>query len=186
MHRVPPLWKTLSMRRWLTLSTLLLAAALAGCGGDDRATAVEARETNTATLGDFRYRVTMFRQLNPRTPPDNAVYDAEVPPGKAVVAAFLRACNASDEPAAPTDDIHLENAFGKTYTPVALSDDNPFSYDAEPVGDGDCRPSDGSAADQALPGSALVFEVPLADLRERPFVLEIADGTGERRIKLDL
>lgn len=188
MRRRPPAARgqMMHMKLRAAVPVLVACALLAGCGEDDRVEAVEAQETNSVTVGEIEYRVTMFRQLNPRIAPDQTLYDQTPPDGEAVMAAFLQVCNHGEAEETPTDDIHLENAFGTKYEPVEAAGADPLHYRAQPVGPDDCRPRDGSVADQALPGAGIVFEVPIADLRERPFVLEISAEGGERRVELDL
>ena len=63
--------------------------------GEQRRRTVEGREGNTVDVGGIDYRVTIFRQLNPRIPPDRALLDRGVGGGVAgddpFVAAFLTA-----------------------------------------------------------------------------------------------
>jgi hypothetical protein len=175
------------MRRLAVLLSLLLATLLlAACGNDTEDNAVEAQEQNTVQLGGVDYRVTLFRELNPRVEPDDALWDGPPPGrGKALYAAFVRACNRGGEHARPTDDIHLEDAFGQRYAPQAAADAD-FAYRPVSLGPGDCVPSQDSAAERTYSGRALIFEVPLSEVSERPFVLELRDGDEVRRVQLDV
>jgi len=94
------------------LCLLLLVLAVAGCGEEESVDEpVEATEANEVELAGIRYRVVLFRQLNPNVPPDDALYEGD-PPGRdeGAYAAFIRACNASEEPRTPTRSIRLEAA----------------------------------------------------------------------------
>ena len=177
-------------RRFLPFvaAALLCATPAAGCIGDEGAgadNAVEAQERNEVRLGGVAYRVSMFRQLNPRIEPDDAYYDGPMPDkGAGVYAAFVRACNPEPPVESPSTRIFLEDAFGEQFHPVEQPD-NKFAYDPRPLKPGECLPSE-SAASQAE-GAVLAFVVPFADTAERPMILVIrGSGHAERRIELDL
>ena len=88
--------------------------------------AVDAAEQNTVELGGVRYRVTLFRQLNVATAPDDALWEGEPPAdGRGLYMVSLRACAAGGEPARTTADVILEDAFGRRFEarPAATSDD---------------------------------------------------------------
>lgn len=187
--------------RPIVAALLLAAVALLGaCGEDetagdrpvDREEAIEAREHNIVELNGIRYRIVMFRQINPRLASDAALYDG--PPLEedvGVFAAFLRACNTSDERTTPTNDVTLEDAFGQSYRRLQTVSDEAFDYDPEPLRPDLCLPPSDGAADRAFPGAALLFAVPFDQLGNRPFVLELKDrnerGDVEtRRVELDL
>jgi len=104
---------------------VLLPFALSACGEGPEGNAVEARERNAFALGGLDYRVATFRQLNPRIAPDRARYDGRLNGRTGLLAAFLVACNNSDEPRRPTAAVRLEDALGKAYPQVARLDDNP-------------------------------------------------------------
>ncbi len=142
------------------IAALLVAAAgaLAACGEEESAgdapledeDAVEAREHNTVELNGIRYRVVMFRQINPRLPSDGALYEGPLPEdGVGVYAAFLRACNTSDERKTPTSDVKLEDAFGESYRRLQAVSDEAFAYEPEPLRPDMCLPPDDRG-----PGSA--------------------------------
>ena len=148
-----------------------------------------AAEGNTVDLGAIEYRVTMFRQINPRIPPDQALTEAPPDDGHGYYAAFIAACNTGSVLATTTSRIHLENAFGTVYRPVATTASNEFSYRSTALEPDECLPAEDGVADSSLPGAALVFEVPIDDLSERPFILELrgpAAGSDVRRVELDL
>lgn len=185
--------ETARMARRSTLALIVLVAgACAGCG-EAGATdqAVEAREGNRATIGGIAYRVILFRELNVNIPPDRALVDGPPPPeGSVYLAAFLSACNTSEERLEPTDGLRLENAFGADYRRLEANRDNPFAYRPHPLEPGMCLPREDSAADRTIAGGALVFQVPAGDLGERPFVLVVegeANGAEvERPFEVDL
>ncbi len=178
--------------RHLIAALLLVALSLplAACGEGREDNAVEAMERNAFELGGLRYRVAMFRQLNPRIPPDRALYDGRLEGRVGLFAAFLIACNESGEPRRPTAAVQLEDAFGEVYPRVARLDDNPLLYSPEPIQPGGCLPVRDGTADRTLPGAAVLFEVPFDALGNRPFVLELRDSESGRaaveRVQLDL
>lgn len=178
--------------RLLTAALLLVALSLplAACGEEREDNAVEAMERNVFELGGLRYRVAMFRQLNPRIAPDRALYDRPLEGGVGLFAAFLIACNQSGEPRRPTAAVQLEDAFGEVYPPVAILADNPLLYSTEPIRPDRCLPVEDATADRTLPGAALLFKVPFDALSNRPFVLEFrGSASGDaavQRVQVDL
>lgn len=194
--REPP--RTMSTRL-PSLLAVIAALALAACGGDEAGddtsdersadNAVEATEQNTVELDGLRYRVNLFRQLNPRISPDRALYDGPAPAeGTGIYAAFLRVCNPGDSRQVPTSEISLEDAFGHEFPRVEAEPDNEFAYEPEPLTPDECLPGPNTAAARTAEGAVLVYEIPVDALGNRPFVLELqAEGSGEvRRIQLDL
>lgn len=186
--------------RSLTALLVIVAAAVAACAEEETAgekpldyeDAIEAREHNTVDLNGIRYRVVMFRQINPRLASDGALYEGPLPEeGVGVYAAFLRACNDSDERRTPTSEVKLEDAFGESYPRLRAVSDEAFDYEPEPLRPDNCLPPDDGAADRAFPGAAILFAIPFDDLGNRPFILELQDR-GEagrletRRIEVDL
>ena len=195
--------------RALCSAMLLTAALLSGCGEGDTAgteapddaaeptssaretsteDAIEAQEQNTVALGGIRYRVTIFRQLNPRIAPDDALYEGSEPEGDTgIYAAFLTACNVSDDTRRSTREIRLEDAFGEAYPQLEAASESSFAYEASRLRPGECLPAEDTAADRAFPGAAVLFGVPFDRLGNRPFVLELRDSGGSmRRIELDV
>lgn len=177
---------------WLLLAVAMVLA-LAGCAEEKADNAVEATEQNTVALAGVDYRIVRFRQLNPRIPPDRAVVAGLPAPaeGQAYYAAFLTACNRADTTRTTTARIHLEDAFGQRFAPVARSEESVFAYRARPLQPGTCLPVEDSPADRTVDGAALVFDVPVEAARERPMILELArrpGGTGRAaaRVQLDL
>lgn len=179
------------VRRGLAAAiAFLLVLGFAACGGEDEPAdnAVEAREGNVVEFGGIRYRVVLFRQLNPRITPDRALYEG--PPleqGQGLYAAFLLACNVSEEVQTPTADVHLEDAFGDEFEPLPNVGDT-FAYRPQPLRPDACLPTEGSAADQTFPGAALLFKLGFDDVRERPLILELRSQSDSEtfRIQLDV
>lgn len=174
------------------MTTLLVAAlvavAVAGCGGEEREdNAVEATEANTVELDGVRYRVPLFRELNPHITADDAVYDGPPPADDhGLYAAFLQACNPNGPAAVPTEQVVLEDAYGQRFEPLPDRTDDDFGYRAAPLDAGECLPAEGSAADRTFDGVVAIFEVPFDAVAERPLILELVAEDERRRIQLDL
>ena len=180
--------------RALSTAAVLAAALLTGCGEQEPAAetaaasdgAVEAHEQNAVELDGIRYRVVIFRQLNPRIAPDKALHDGPRPEGDSgIFAAFIEACNVSDETRRPAGRVRLEDAFGQSYPRLKAASATSYDYDAASLRPGECLPSADSAAERAFPGAAVLFRIPFDRLGNRPFVLELRDR-GVRRIELDV
>jgi hypothetical protein len=172
------------------LAAIAALVLLAGCG--DEATgdnAVEAQEQNTVELGGVDYRVVLFRQLNVRLAPDDALWEGSPPSaGNGLFTVLVRACAAAAEPARMSERLHLEDAFGERFAPRPGDTADAYEYTPVELQADECAPPAGSAADRTFDGAALVFEVPFESTAERPMVLEIAGptGSGAVRIQLDL
>lgn len=178
------------MRRLTSTFLLLATCVLVGCGEEtDREPAVEAREGNDALVGAFSYRVVLFRELNRATTTDRALLES-VPTSadQGLYAAFIEACNRSDERQTPTSSIVLEDAFGETWQPVREGLEPSLTYQPRPLEPGMCLPEPGSVATQTFDGTAVVFAVPYSSTHERPLILEIrqSDEGDSARLELDL
>ena len=181
------------MSRAVRTAALLLVALslpLTACGEGREDNAVEATERNAFELGGLRYRVAMFRQLNPRIPPDRALYDGPLEPRVGLFAAFLTACNESGEPRRPTAAVQLEDAFGEVYPRAAGRTGSPLLYSPDVLPPDGCVPAQDGTADRSLPGAAVLFKVPFEALSNRPFVLEFRGSEGDeaavQRVQVDL
>lgn len=178
------------MRSSRTRLAAAIAAAtlMASCGGEQRPdNAVEAREGNVVELAGVRYRVTLFRELNIRTEPDDALWTAEPPPARTgLYVVSLEACGVADESARATGDIHLEDAFGQRFEPQRAGTADAYEYNGSTLPEGRCTPSDNSPADDTFGGAALVFSVPFDATRERPMVLVLGDTAGGKSAKVQL
>jgi len=108
--------------------------------------------------------------------------------GEGVYAAFLRACNVSDDTRHPTERVHLEDAFGQVCAPIDLGKGNRFAYEPRPLQPDACIPAPDTAAARTFDGATLAFAVPFDQLGERAFILELRapGGDGPARIELDL
>jgi hypothetical protein len=171
------------------LTAIVVAALLGACGGESEDSAADAREGDVVRIDGLGYRAVLFRELNPRVPPDRSLVPRPpAGPDEGVYAAFIRVCNESGEQRRPTGDIVLEDAFGQVFRALESGVNERLTYQSRELAPGRCIPVEDSSASQTFNGAALVFEVPFDALQERPIVLEIRPrGGGEhRRIQLDL
>jgi len=167
---------------------LVLAAAAAGCG--ETTTAYEGlgphsgepdeeatREGLAIEFEDVEYNVLITRELNLRDVEDQGYVDPDVeeaPPGSAYYGVFLRACNTTGDPVAPSARMRIVDTQENFYEPTRLSADNPFAYQSRELQPEECLPASGSVADTGPTGGSLVlFEVPLEAIENRPLELEI-------------
>jgi hypothetical protein len=122
--------------------------------------------------------------------PDRSLLNAVRPAdGHGLYAAFVEVCNHGERIAQATDRILLEDAFGKSYAPIDRGLESSLTYDPVQLDSGECLPSDGSLAEDAFSGAAVVFEVPYEVTRNRPLVLQITgagDNADRARVVLDL
>jgi hypothetical protein len=181
---------SMPLRRVPALLVLLMLALVgSSCGGEKEDNAVEAREQNRVELAGVRYRVVIFRELNPYASPDDALWTGKPPAeGTGLYTVVLRACGASDGTAAATGEVHLEDAFGQRFQPRASGAADTYEYRPRALEPGECLPGDEDPADDTFGGAALVFALPFEAAQERPLVLELGDPTsGETaRVQLDL
>jgi hypothetical protein len=164
---------------------------LAACGDDvERRPAVEAREGNEALVGDFSYRVVLFRELNPDAVADRSlIQSVDTDARHGLYAAFVEVCNRGDEPQTPAARIVLEDAFGEAWEPVRDGIDPALAYRPRELAPGDCVPTESSVAERSFDGAAVVFKVPYEATQKRPLILDIRQtaGNGEAaRLVLDL
>lgn len=126
----------------------------------------------------------------PKPDPRRAVRRPPPEEGTGIYAAFIRACNRSDEPRTPTGLIDLEDAFGESYPQLEAASDAPFEYEPRRLQPDACLPRRGGATARAYPGAVILYSVPFDERGNRPFVLEFhdpeADRPGFRRVALDL
>lgn len=167
---------------------VLLAGAASPAQDAEAADVLGAREGAQVTVGDVRYRVATFRRMNPRIQPGSAFYTGAAPGrGRGLYALFLRACNDGDPPVRASRDVVVRDAFGEAFAPRPDDVAAPFRYaPSRAIAPGACAPAQGSAARSRFDGGALVFEIPLQDVRETPLVLEIRDGGERGRLELRL
>jgi hypothetical protein len=174
-----------------------VVALVGGCGssGDGATgatTSSRTDESQTVRAGGFDWTVALFRELNPHVAPDQEIAGAYRPAaGHALWAAFLTVCSARTEAIRPPAGFRLVDAFGQVFRPVRLEATNAFAYAPRTLGPNDCIPAVGSVAERVTDGVALVFDLPLDAVEDRPLFLRLpratASGDGRpARIRLDV
>ena len=170
----------------------LVTFVAGGCGGSKASSdkVIEAKEGSDVRLGQLAYRVVMFRELDPAVAAHRALAHSVVPaPRHGLYAVFIRACNRGDEPVAPSAAFRIENASGAHYAPLRDGLNRSLRFRPERLEASSCLPREGTLAERAFDGGALIFELPTDITRDRPLVLEIRPlaRSGElARIELDV
>ena len=179
-----------SRRILVAVLAALAALPVAGCGGEeaDGAGRVEARAVEVDGLV---YRATMARQLNPLIVPDRDFFDGpRAGPGNLWFAAFVHVCNRSDRTQHIPNGFRLSDAFAETHEMREGVVADQFDVEPRTLAPGECRPTVGGVAEEALPGAVLAFEIPERMLDDRPLFLvvprDVADGADAVRIRLDV
>jgi hypothetical protein len=174
--------------RALTLLACLvaLAATVAACG-DEQGVEEPAREGLALPLDGVDYNVFITRQLNPKIPADDAVYDGPEPgPDENLYGVFLQACNHSDDSHQTVDDFKIVDNQGNEFEPEPLPDDNQFAYTPRDLASKECIPEAGSVAQLGPTGGAmLLFKLPLQTTENRPLELEV-QGEGDEKLTFEL
>jgi hypothetical protein len=176
------------LARALTLLACLvaLAATVAACG-KEQGVEEPAREGLALPLDGVDYNVFITRQLNPKIPADDAVYDGPEPgPDENLYGVFIQACNNSDDSHATVDDFTIVDNQGNEFEPEPLPDDNQFAYTPRELAPKECIPEAGSVAQLGPTGGAmLLFKLPLQTTENRPLELEI-QGEGDEKLTFEL
>jgi hypothetical protein len=174
----------------LTLLACLVAlgAGAAACGDEEPGVDEPAREGLALPLDGVDYNVFITRQLNPRTPPDDAYYEGPDPAAdETLYGVFLQACNNSnDGPKQTIDSFKVVDNQGNEFEPEELPEENKFAYAPEELDEKECIPEAGSVAQLGpTAGSMLLFRLPLQRTENRPLELEL-EGEGDEHLTFEL
>jgi hypothetical protein len=173
----------------LVLATVLVLAG-AGCGepqgqsysgvGEAGAEHEPAIEGLSETLAGVDYAVFLTRQMNLADPEDRGYTDLdEPPPGSTYYVSFIQVCNRSEEAHPTATEIEVEDSQGNVFEPLDISD-SVFAYEAATLEPEECIPEEGSLADTAPAGGALlIFELPIAVTENRPLEMHITSPESE-------
>jgi hypothetical protein len=178
-------------RRLLMLLCLAaLAVGLAACGNKDEEQGVDepAREGLAVELEGVDYNVFITRQLNIKTPPDDAYFNGpEAEKGETLYGVFIQVCNQSKKDTHQTvDNFRIKDNQGNEFEPEELPEDNQFAYHPRELSPQECIPEAGSVAQLGpTAGSMLLFRLPLANTEYRPLELEI-QGEGDEHLTFEL
>jgi hypothetical protein len=175
---------------FLCASALVLAA---GCG-DDQGVGGQSgephREGLSVELEGVEYTVYITRELNLKTPPDQAYYNGpEAPPGQAYFGVFLQVCNPKGPPKRTAEHFKVLDNQGNEFEPTEVEENNPFAYHPRTLSEKRCIPQAGSVAQLGpTEASMLLFKLPLSNTENRPLELEIEGPTegGSEAVELDL
>lgn len=167
----------------------VFALVAAGCGEHSE---LEAKEGGRIKLNNLYYQVQLSRQLNPKDVEDSYyVLDQPTPAkGEVYFGVFMRVDN-EEHPTRVTpigiDKMKVVNAGGVEYEPIEVKGAG-WAYEPSPLGNGAVLPvPDTPAYVGPIRGGLILFRLPLAELDNRPLVLEIEgpeDEVGE--ITLDV
>lgn len=177
----------MTARRALTL--LVCAAALAGCGNENRGRDVAKAETEGiwVDVGPLDYHVQGSRQLNPAEVPDDRYLAgvSETPPtgDETWFVVFLRIENKTDDAAVSAEEFEIEDTEGDVYKPVEVDTNvNPFAYSPQKLAPNAVMPHPDSTQDfDSTSGSMLLFKLPLTSYQNRPleFKIHAPEGSEE-------
>ncbi|HLK46196.1 MAG TPA: hypothetical protein VKT18_09400, partial [Acidimicrobiales bacterium] len=101
----------------------------------------------------------------------------------------LQVYNWSHRAATPTDNFYITDTLGDRFTPLHNPAPNPFTYVPSSIPAGGQLPNISSNAFASwTQGEFIVFQVPYADLPDRPFTLHVvgSGGQGQSLIELDV
>lgn len=177
------------MHRTALIPLLACMVAVAGCGEDAGRTdnAVDAQEQNAVEVGGVSYRAVLFRELNPRLAPDEALVASDPPGGgRGYYGLFITACNRTSKPQSVPADIHVEDAFGAVFRPRSEAVADAYRLRPTQLEPEECLPREGGVADRTFGGVPLVFSIPYDSTRDRPLVMEVRAGGEQQRVQLDL
>ena len=181
-------------RRSKTTTAVLcvaLLATLAGCGKSEHPGlegAEPAREGLSVPLEGVEYTVYITRELNLKTPPDQAYYNGpEAPPGQTFYGVFLQACNPEGERKPTAEAFKVVDNQGNEFEPTEIEEKNPFAYHPRTLARKECIPQAGSVAQLGpTEGSMLLFKLPLSATENRPLELEIEAPTTSEHATFEL
>jgi len=168
----------------------VVLAVLAGCGNKNEESSAPTTEGLSVTLEGVEYTVYITRELNLKTPPDQAYYNGpEAPPGQTLYGVFLKTCNLKGGPKRTADTFKVTDNQGNVFEPTKVEEKNPFAYQPRTLPAQECIPQAGSVAQLGpTEASMLLFKLPLSNTENRPLELEIEAPTApeHKTIELDL
>jgi len=182
----------------IPLAALLVATALAACGGSHQPTTHGDSEGAYIQAGPLLYQVQMSRELNPHNVEDRQ-YLAGIPRGTARpggaqewFGVWLRVQNDTGASQPAASDFKIVDTLGNAYTPIPLATGNVFSYQPRFVqgtnGQNLLPDPESAAGSGVINGSMLLFKLNTSVYANRPLELEIQPpGGGEpSSVVLDL
>jgi hypothetical protein len=175
----------------LLVCAAVAAAVLVGCGPPpDR----DAPDGTDVTQDGVRYSVQTSRELDPLSADDRAFLGGIARrkslegPDVTLVGVFLQARNDASAPRRAVAAPRLVTAFGETFTPLRLPQDDPFAYRGRRLAPRQEIPGGESVARESPENGALVvYRVPTSVfLTDRPFTVRFGAGDQAASVQLDL
>ena len=175
----------------------LCALAVSACGAGEHATYQNNLGTGYVQLGNLNYQVQVSRELNPWDTQEDKWYlqglsssERSLPSTDEFFGISMQVYNWSKVAATPTSDFYISDTLGNRFTPMTNPNPNPYTYVPVSIPAGGQMPTISSQAFASwTQGEFLLFEVPYANLVNRPFILHIvnpADSSKQARIELDV
>ena len=137
---------------------------------------------SSVTVDGVVYTVKSARVLDAGDPEDRIFLDGRRPAaGRAFVGLFLGMCNDAASPRRSSDDLRLSGPSGSSASRIEPGDDR-YAYEPMRLRPGQCVPEALSPAGRAVPGLAVVFDLPeeAAPMRPLDFGVEALDGSFRR------
>lgn len=177
-----------SLRYALAVALAAGLVAAAGCGGETAHDDIA--EGETFELGELRYNILYFRNLNPEDREDAEYLEGQPPPplGQSYFAAFLLIDNLSDEEFTLPDQnaFEVSDTTGAVYEPIESDGLYEFPYGSTIEGDGQVPDPDSTAAYGPIQGSMILFLMAEAVSESRPLEMSIKTREGDALVQLDL
>ncbi len=177
-----------SLRYALAVALAVGLVASTGCGG--KSSHDELVEGEIFELGELRYNVLYFRNLNPKDTEDAEYLEGQPPPpiGQSYFAAFLLIDNlSSEEFTLPDEDaFEVSDTTGAHYEPIESEGLYEFPYGEVIEGDSQVPDPDSTAAYGPIQGSMILFLMAEAVSESRPLEMSIKTEEGDALVELDL
>jgi len=179
----------------MLLGAIAGAVALAGCGSGEHARYSDNLGPGYVELDHLNYQIQISRQLNPYSDEDGPYLagftraQRSLPSTAEWFGISLQVYNWSHRAATPTDNFYITDTLGDRFTPLHNPAPNPFTYVPSSIPAGGQLPNISSNAFASwTQGEFIVFQVPYADLPDRPFTLHVvgSGGQGQSLIELDV
>lgn len=175
------------------IGALLVAAALAACGGSS-----EVKETSGTyageggagapylSVGPLVYQVQLSRALNPHDTEDSAYLQGlsasqrELQPGEELFAVFMAVYNKSGESHQAANDVTIYDTEGNVYQPIEPHQSNLYAYRPNMTvpAKGQLPTPSSAAASGPINGLMLLYKVKLESLENRPLTVKIVSPTN--------
>jgi hypothetical protein len=175
----------------------ICAVVVSACGAGEHARYADNLGPGYVQVGQLNYQVQVSRELNPWDPNEDHWYlqgftksQLALPVADEYFGVSLQVYNWTNSAHTPTRDFFISDTLGDRFKPMTNPVPNPYTYAPQSIPAGGQLPNNSSAAFAGwTQGEFLIFEVPYADLVNRPFILHIVGGpasSDQSRIELDV